>query len=428
MTLLQRFHGLSRPLILIALRMANTAAKFLLALYTARYLGLADLGVYGLLVGGTVLAPAILGLGTSDWVLRQIVTMPRAEALASMTTRLALPVVMHAIAQPLLWIINAALGTPVPWTLVLSGGLILLLEHVANDANDLLIARGRALLANVLLFLRAGLWPLAVIAWGAIDPSARTLNCLLAGWIGGLVLLWLILAAYVATNGRWRYLGLRWRWLLSGVPASVPFYIKDLAAAASLHLDRFLISLFLGLELTGVYTLFWSFTNVVHNLAVYSVVHPQIPTLIAAHARADTTAFHAAERRVRNEAAYWAAALAIGAAVAVPLLLPFLDRPALQANLPIFYLILVATLMRIGADSYQFFLLALHRDHAIALISVGGAIASAVLNVLLIPLFGLAGAALAYLLTGGGLLAARFWVAGIGKANLDAATPQPKLS
>ena len=102
----------------MTLRMANTAAKFLLALYTARYLGLADLGVYGLLVGGTILTPALLGLGTSDWVVRQIVTMSHAQALAAMTTRLALPVVMHAIAQPLLWLVNVALGAPVPWPLM----------------------------------------------------------------------------------------------------------------------------------------------------------------------------------------------------------------------------------------------------------------------------------------------------------------------
>jgi O-antigen/teichoic acid export membrane protein len=426
MKMLHRLHGLSGPLILIMLRMGNTAAKFLLALYTARYLGLADLGIYGLLVGGTVLAPAVLGLGTSDWVLRQIVTMPRAEALASMTTRLALPVAMHAIAQPLLWLANAALGAPVPWALVWPCGIILFLEHVATDASDLLIARGRALLANVLMFVRSGLWPLAVILWGALDPTARTLNCLLIGWICGLLVLWLTLAVHVARGNRWRHLGLRWRWLLSGVPASIPFYIKDLTAAASLHLDRFLISLFLGLELTGVYTLFWSISNVVHNLAVYGVVQPQIPTLIAAHSRADSAAFHSAERRVRIEASCWTVALAVGAAVVVPMLLPLLDRPALQANLAIFWLILLATLMRIGADSYGFLLLALHRDHAIALISVGGAITSAALNVVLIPLFGLSGAAVAYLLTGGALLAARFWVAGVGKAGMGAAMPQPK--
>lgn len=415
---------MTRPLILMALRIASTVAKFVLALYTARYLGLADLGVYGLLVGGTILAPAILGLGTSDWVMRQIVTMPHADAIAAMATRLALPVLMHAIAQPLLWLVNAALGTPVPWPLVMLCGLILLMEHVANDANDLLIARDRALLANVLMFLRGGLWPLPVIAWGLLDPSARTLNCLLLGWLSGLALLWLTLAAHAVSRQRWRCLRLRWRWLASGIPASLPFYVKDLTAAASLHLDRFLVSIFLGLELTGVYTLYWSITNVAHNLAVYSVVHPQIRTLIAARADGDNAAFQSAERRILTEASYWAATLALGAAVFGPIVFPLLNRPELQQHTAIYFLILAATLMRIGADCYGFFLLVLHRDHAIAVISIGGAILSVALNIILIPQFGISGAGLAYLLTGAGLLGARVWTACGGKACLKTATPQ----
>jgi O-antigen/teichoic acid export membrane protein len=420
----QRFTNLLQPLTLMALRVANTGAKFLLALYTARYLGLADLGVYGLLVGGTILTPALLGLGTSDWVMRQIVTMSRSNALAAMTTRLAFPILMHVIAQPILWAVNYLLGAPVPWTLVAMAGLILMMEHVATDANDLLIARNRALLANVLMFLRGGLWPLPVIAWGMLDPAARTLNCILLGWIGGLVLLWIVLAVCVARRGRWRAMAFRWRWLMSGIRPSVPFYVKDIAAAASLHLDRFLISAFLGLELTGVYTLFWSITNVVHNLAVYSVVHPQIRTLIAAHREADGLAFQSAERKIMIEAACWTGTLALGAALVAPFLFPLLGRPALQDNMPVFLLILLATLMRIGADCYGFMLLALHRDHAIAIISIAGAVTSAVLNLLLIPLFGMSGAAFAYLLTGAGLLAARVWIASTGKAGINRVTPQ----
>ena len=108
-----------------------------------------DLGVYGLIVGGTILTPAILGLGTSDWVVRQIVTMSRADALAAMTTRLALPVVMHAVAQPRCGFSMSRSDRRCHGRWCAASGLILFLEHVANDASDLLIARGRALFASV---------------------------------------------------------------------------------------------------------------------------------------------------------------------------------------------------------------------------------------------------------------------------------------
>jgi len=89
-------------------------------------------------------------------------------------------------------------------------------------------------------------------------------------------------------------------------------------------------------------------------------------------------------------------------------MLPYLDRPLVQDYLPAFWVILLATLLRIAADSYGFMLLALHRDRAIALIALSGAIASALLNLVLTPLAGLWGASLAYVLTSAGLFAARY--------------------
>jgi O-antigen/teichoic acid export membrane protein len=406
---LHRFKDQLRPLVLMALRVGSMSAKFLLALYTARYLGLADLGIYGLLVGAATMVPWALGFGTTDWTMRQIATMPRADAAASVTTRLTLTLVVHIIGQPIAWAINAALGAPIPWPIVFAGGAILLLEHVACDANDLLLARGRAVFGAVLLFIRAGLWPLAVIAWGLVNPAARTLDWLLIGWIGGLLLTFVALAIYLIAERRWRLIALRPRWMLRGIAGSVPLYIKDLAGSLNLYLDRFLISLFLGLELTGVYTLFWSFGNVVHNLSVASIVQPQLPRLIDSAARGPDV-FRPLERRLQIEVVVWTALLVIGAVIAMPLILPFLGKPLLSASLPVFWVILAATVLRIGADSYGFVLLALHRDTAIAVISVAGVIVSAMLNVALVPAFGLYGAGYAFVLTALGLFVTRFWI------------------
>ena len=66
------------------MRATVTAVKFLLAIYTARYLGLADLGIYGLLVGATTIVPAIAGLGMTDWIVRKIVDLPSAQAFSTM--------------------------------------------------------------------------------------------------------------------------------------------------------------------------------------------------------------------------------------------------------------------------------------------------------------------------------------------------------
>jgi O-antigen/teichoic acid export membrane protein len=219
----------------------------------------------------------------------------------------------------------------------------------------------------------------------------------------------LVLAGFLVSDARWRALALRPRWLIAGIRQSVPLYIKDLAGALNLYLDRFLISALIGLEATGIYTLYWSVANVVHNLSVASLVQPRLPELVDT-ARRGPEHFRALEKKLQREVAAWTVLLMLAAALVMPLILPWLERPQLGLHLPLFWIVLVATALRIGADAYGFALLALHRDMAIAVISVGGVIASAALNLALIPAFGVIGAGYAFVLTALGLFVTRFWL------------------
>lgn len=118
------------PLTLIGLRGFSIVAKFMLALYTARYLGLADLGIYGLVVGMTLLMPAVFGFGLNDWMLHDLVGKRRAEFMPRAVTRLTFTVCAHLVVQPIGWAINAALGSPIPFALAAPIATILLLEHL----------------------------------------------------------------------------------------------------------------------------------------------------------------------------------------------------------------------------------------------------------------------------------------------------------
>ena len=111
--------------------------------------------------------------------------------------------------------------------------------------------------------------------------------------------------------------------------------------------------------------------------------------------------------------------LTLGAIIATPLMIPFLDQPLVDDYLPIFWIILVATLLRTAADAYGLALLALYQDRAIAVIAVGGAVASVLLNLVLTPLAGLWGASLAYALTSGGLFGARYYFSRFKRSPLE---------
>jgi O-antigen/teichoic acid export membrane protein len=397
-------------LLLLANRAAITGAKFLLAIYTARYLGLADLGIYGLLVAGTTIVPAIAGFGMTDWIVRRIVDLPSAQAMPLMACRSSLTICVHLVVLPVLLATDVLLGEPIPLRLAALGGLILMLDNLNSEATDMLVARRHILLANALTFLRTGLWPLLVIGVGLVFPQTRTLEALLIGWAAMLVVSSSVLLGLLMRGGRWRHMRPQWGSYLPQLSSSRALYVKDVSGTLSIFFDRFIISMFLGLELTGVYTFFWSIANVVHSLALVGMLLSQLASLLAAGRKADKTQFHAVERGLQIEIGAWTLLLSLGIAVATPLLLPYLGRPLLENYLVVFWMILFATILRVAADGYGYALLALNRDTEIAIIAFVGALASAVLNAILTPLAGLWGAATAYVITSAGLLAIRFYL------------------
>jgi O-antigen/teichoic acid export membrane protein len=354
--------------------------------------------------------PAVLGLGMTDWIMRKIVNLPRDQALPLIASRLSLTLAIYLVLLPIALALDVALGEPLPLPIAMLCGAILMLENLGAQATDMLIARRRIFLANWLIFLRTGFWPVPVMAIGLLYPETRTLEVLLLGWLAMLVATWLILFGLVVPEGRWRHLRPQRDFLSEELHGSLTLYVKDVSVSVSAFLDRFLVSALLGLEMTGVYTLFWSIANVVHSLAVYGVIQAQLPHLIAAGQKPDQSQFRTLERRLQIEMGSWMLVIALGVAIATPLFVPFLGQPLVEANLPIFWIVLGATLLRVAADGYGFVLLALNRDRAIAGIALAGAVTSALLNLLLTPLLGLAGAAAAYALTSAGLLAARFYV------------------
>ena len=403
----------SVQVVLLALRLANALAKFALAVYMARFLGLAEVGVYGLLVGAATAVPAILGFGLNDWTARHVVGAPRERAIAVAVSRFTVTAAAQVVLQATIWGAIFLLDPPIGRPALALASAILLLEHLAMDDYVLEIARERPTFANLQFFLRAGFWPLPVIGWGLVDPAARTLEVVLGGWLVGLLVMWGVVLVRSLSGGRWRLLGFDRGYLGRALPGGVPFWLADIGAVGNLYLDRFIVSAFLGLETTGVYTFFWSFANVVHTLSVNGIVQPLMPRLIAAERSGDPAAFAAERGRLTRDTVAWAAILAAGVGIGLPLMLPWFERPLLEASLPVFFVVLVATAMRIGADGLGYVLYALGRDRAIAATALAGVAMTATFDLLLVPSLGLPGAAVAFLLVGLGLFAARARLVGV---------------
>lgn len=398
---------LLEQIVTVGLRGTSAAGKFVLSLYLITYVGLADLGIYGLLVAAATAVPAFLGFGLSDWTTRQCVDLQTDEVIELAGTRLGFTVFVHAIVQPVFWLGNAYLGGPIPEHFALIIAFILLFEHLGADAHGLLIARQRVMLSSVVLFIRSGAWPIAIIAIGWVYPPARSLDWILSAWLAGLILMIVVLLATAPHKVRWRMLRLRTDWLRATLGRCWPFYLSDVGAVSSLYADRFIISFFAGLEVTGIYVFFWSAANVVHSVTLYGTFHPRVPLLVTAANANDGATLRKRLFQFQGMTLVWALLLFGGLWIGIQLFLQMGVRPQLDGHLMVFAMITLAALFRILADSYHFVLYALARDRTIAAINLSLAVGSAILNAILVASWGLAGAVTASVLTAAGLLATR---------------------
>lgn len=388
-------------LFLLGLRAGGLLSKFLLTLFIAREMTLSELGLYGLIAVGATLVPALFGLGLNGPVGRKLVDLPRDDALRLAATRSSVTVLLHLLITPLLVLLLAFWLPAGQLPLLLLVAVTLFLEHIASDLNAILLSRFKANTAAIFLFIRSGAWPLVFIAAAWFVPSLRSIPVLMGFWLASLLLIGALVMLMVLVK---RYgPGLRpdFSQVRELIKSSRHFYVADIGNNGALYLDRFLVTTFLGLEATGVYTFFWALTNAVNNVILFGVTSPKAPSIIAAVNLGDKGAILRACKAMLKEIWLWCLGLSVALIVVMPWLLEALGNDKFDQHKGVFIIMLLATLLRTVSEGTGNIIYAHHQDRKIALISLAAMVLSAVSILALAPFFELNGVALAMLLAAG---------------------------
>jgi O-antigen/teichoic acid export membrane protein len=374
----------------LALRGAALALRFALPLALIRLLGLEAAGLFALVAATAAIAPAALGWGLNNLLTRNLVLHPD-QAPRLIATRLA--VTSASIAAAILAALAVFCVTvPMPGLPIAPTLTIIALETLALDIHVILIARGRAKRANLLLFLRSAGWiPLFLIgAWSL--PDLRTLDAALSAWIAGH---FAALAALtpLALAAPWRTAIIDPAWLKRSARDCLWIYVADLGLVGQLYGDRYLVGALIGLEATAIYGVCAAVGQALQVLASSAVIQPALPRLIASAHREPVTAAHLKPLAARL------------AVIALPLLAMLATGAILLAETGVLKisaatawtlcLLCCAATARSLSDGVNALLVGQGRHRAYARLSLLGAALSLGLSVLLLPLLGLPGAGLA---------------------------------
>lgn len=328
----------------VALRGMTMGSKFLLIFFLARFLEPAEVGLYGLVTVTIGYALYLLGFDFYAFTTREILKRERSEWGGLLKDQGAFSIVLYAVFLPLLCLVFVT-GL-LPWSVAGWFFVLLVLEHMTQELGRLLIAVSEQLLASLVLFLRSGIWAVAVTALMFVDHESRSLDAVLGAWtLGSLAAL--LLGVYRLSRlqiGGWQK-AVDWQWIAKGLKIAIPLLIATLAIRGVFTLDRYWFEALTNLEILAAYVLFMGLSNALMSFLDAGVFAFSYPGLISAHSKQDSTAFRHGLRRLLMQTLVLCAGFAVIALLLIGPLLQLLDKPLYLEQQDLFPWILLATLL-----------------------------------------------------------------------------------
>ncbi len=377
----------------LVLRALTLASRFLLSLLLARMLSPAEMGQYGLLTAALAFALLAVGLEFYSYTLRELVPATperRARIIADQMALGAVALVTIGIVVAGAIASGSFPADLAPWFVV-----ILVTEHVSLEATRILIITWRPVRAYIGVFLRGGVWVYAIAVLMFAVPSTRTLETVLVWWALGGVLS-IAFSAFSLAELPWREVGgyrPDLKNIREGLLIARPFMLTAAGALVISYVDRFVLDAYVGRDALGIYTFYSTILIGLLSLGG-SVSHQFLPKVIAGYA-AGPDAYRTALRSFFWSMLALVCATTILSALVMGPMLALLGLSTYAASIGVFYAMLPGILLRMMADVPSYALYAARSDKYLLICNLGSAAVSTLLNVALIPVLGIYGAAVA---------------------------------
>lgn len=354
------------------MRGTTLVSKFLLIFFLARFLQPAELGLYGLLAATISYALYPVGLEFYTYTTREIIRSDRSVWAHLLKNQMVLIGLLYVLLVPLMLLIFAR--GALPWNLAGWFFLLLVLEHLAQEMNRLLVAISEQLLASLILFLRMGAWALLIVPVMQVDSSARELSTVLGGWaIGAFMACLLGLHRLRGLHmGGWR-IGVDWPWIRRGVMIAVPLLISSLTLRGLFTADRYWVQALTNLDVLGAYVLFMGMASALASFLDAGVFVFIYPELISAFHDQKPLAFRHSMSKLLFQTFSICAVYVFLALLLTGSLLKWLHKPVyLQYHVLFPWVLLAMVLYSIGMVPH-YGLYAQHRDRSIVHSHIAGA-------------------------------------------------------
>lgn len=333
-----------RRLANIVLRGMTLAGRFLLIFFLARYLEPADLGIYGLFTATIGYGLYFLGFDFYVFTVREILGRGRHEWGGLLKNQGVLSFILYVIFIPLFTLVF--INKLLPWSIAGWFFTLIVLEHINQEIGRFLNAVSEPLTASLVLFLRLGVWPVAITILMYFEPVTRSLNYVFLAWAvsGSLAL---ILGFYRITRlgiSGWQK-QIDWSWIGKGLNVALPLLMATLAIRGVFALDRYWFEALAGIEALATYVFFIGVSSVLVSFLDAGVFAFIYPVLIGAYNKKDSVLFRDNLRRLLMQTLILGFVVIFVSLILIDPVLRWLNRPLYIQHKDIFFWLLLANFL-----------------------------------------------------------------------------------
>lgn len=384
----------------LVLRSLSSVSKFLIVVYIAKYFSTTDLGVFGLFNSAVILAIYLLGFEFYNFNTREILSVsPDAVPRLIRDQFIAFTFTYLIILPALLLIfIQGILSSEfLVWFYI-----ILIVEHLSIEFYRIFTILSRPVFANVIFFVKTGLWSLGLIAlWLAGIDSAKTLTTVWLAWFGGSLLACLFSLVYLhlLKINLFNLEPIDWTWIKKGYQISIPFFIIAISLRLIEQSGRFFIDSWYSKSLVGIYSFYWNIANLENIIIFTGIIMILYPKLVESFKKNQMVEFKHLHNRFKKLTYFSSFSLAVLLIVCIRPILAFLGKTEFYDYLPVYYMLILAnTLLNISYVPH-YILYSMNADRLIVWSTLAGCVTNIAGNILLIPHWGMMGAAVSILIS-----------------------------
>ncbi len=392
----------SDRLVNLILRGATILLKFALSIIVIKELSVEDYGVFGLFQSTIIILTFIVGFDFYTFSSREILKKEAKSFSFYFANQIVFHLIAYVVILPLTYFIFALDIIDFKYFSLFI--FILISEHLSQEFYRVLIILNKTVVATTVLFLRSGIWIIALYFFWNQKILEANINSILTFWLVGAVLSVLVGFKFLKLK---RTNKLDFKWILIGMKIAFPFFLGTIFYKFIEFSGRYFLDFYYTKEEVGVYSFFTSIANILFVFVQTIVIIELYPKLLESKKFGSSEFSKLLNIFSKQIIQYSIAGFTLSIIFIYPLLW-FLDKTILFSSIFSYILLLFSTLCFCFSFIYHYALYVYKKDLEILKATFISFIFNIVFSYLLIPSFGVLGAAISQLLAFSILLTIKF--------------------